>query len=105
MAKYPLLEKFKKEIVSDEVSELEKKIESMMEKGEKGFVCKACEKYTGTKQHVIYHIEANHVEGLKHSCTECHRSFKVRHSLQSHINRKHKQGAIPADKSMDSLNE
>ena len=85
---------FRKEFVAaDNVSELEEKIESMMERGEKGFVCKACEKYAGTRQHVIYHIEANHVEGLKHLCTECHRSFKVRHSLQSHMNRKHKKGA------------
>ena len=85
---------FRKEFVADDdVSELEEKIESMMERGEKGFVCKACEKYAGTRQHVIYHIEANHVEGLKHLCTECHRSFKVRHSLQSHMNRKHKKGA------------
>ena len=94
---------FKKEFVSDAMSELEKKIESMMEKGEKGFVCNMCEKYAGTRQHVIYHIEANHVEGLKHSCTECDRSFKVRHSLQSHINRKHKK--IPAEESFDSLKE
>ena len=102
---------FIKEFVSD-VSELEEKIETMMAKGEKGFLCKMCENYAGTRQHVIYHIEANHVEGLKHLCTECNRYYKVRnpclwiyaksliiwqvrHSLQSHIKRKHKKGAIP----------
>ena len=68
---------FIKEFVSD-VSELEQKIETMMEKGEKGFLCKMCENYAGTRQHVIYHIEANHVEGLKHLCTECNRYYKVR---------------------------
>ena len=68
---------FLKEFISD-ASELEEKIESMMEKGEKGFVCKMCENYAGTRQHVIYHIEANHVEGMKHLCTECNRFYKVR---------------------------
>ena len=68
---------FIKEFISD-ASELEEKIETMMEKGEKGFVCKMCENYAGTRQHVIYHIEANHVEGLKHLCTECNRYYKVR---------------------------
>ena len=68
---------FIKEFVSD-VSELEEKIDTMMEKGEKGFVCKMCENYAGTRQHVIYHIEANHIEGLKHLCTECNRYYKVR---------------------------
>ena len=73
---------FIKEFVSD-VSELEEKIETMMEKGEKGFVCKMCENYAGTRQHVIYHIEANHVEGLKHLCTECNRYYKVRNPFIS----------------------
>ena len=120
---------FLKEFISD-ASELEEKIESMMEKGEKGFVCKMCENYAGTRQHVIYHIEANHVEGMKHLCTECNRFYKVRdntkvtmnrkmyflyhkvrHSLQSHINRKHKKGSTPnADlsslqRSVNSLKE
>ena len=68
---------FIKEFISD-VNELEEKIETMMEKAEKGFKCKMCENYAGTRQHVIYHIEANHVEGLKHLCTECNRYYKVR---------------------------
>ena len=69
---------FIKEFISD-ASELDAKIETMMEKGEeKGFVCKMCENYAGTRQHVIYHIEANHVEGLKHLCTECNRYYKVK---------------------------
>ena len=68
---------FIKEFVSD-VGELDQKIATMMEKGEKGFVCKMCENYAGTRQHVIYHIEANHLEGLKHLCTECNRYYKVR---------------------------
>ena len=93
---------FKKEIVTD-ASELDEKIETMMEKGERGFVCKMCENYAGTRQHVIYHIEANHVEGLKHLCTECNRYYKVRHSLKSHIKRKHKQGTILLTPDMNSL--
>ena len=64
------------QLIVDDKSELEKKIKSMMGKGEKGFVCKMCEKYSGTRQHIIYHIEANHIDGLKHFCTECQRSFK-----------------------------
>ena len=66
-------------------------------------VCNMCEKYSGTRQHVIYHIEANHVEGLKHLCTECNRFYKVRHSLKSHIKRKHKQGAILLTPDLNSL--
>ena len=94
----------RKDLVGDDMGELEEKIESMMEKGEKGFVCKVCEKYAGTRQHVIYHIEANHLEGLKHLCTECHKSYKVRHSLQSHINRKHKkETTFAAEENMDSV--
>ena len=97
---------FRKEFVADaDVSELEERIEGMMERGEKGFVCKMCGKYAGTRQHVIYHIEANHVEGLKHLCTECHRSFKVRHSLQSHINRKHRKANLTSRESLNPLKE
>ena len=77
--------------------ELDKRVMSMMEKGEnmlenhahrRAYVCKVCGK-EGKGTNIKDHIEANHLEGILIPCNLCDKSLRSRNALRHHT-RQHK---------------
>ena len=74
--------------------ELEEKVMSMIEKGQKkitvgastvtAFICKECGK-EGMKTDIKRHIESFHVEGVSIPCNFCGAIFRSRKGLKSHL--------------------
>lgn len=54
------------------------------------YFCGICQKSLKSKQHMVNHVEANHVVGVYHTCAECGAKMKTRSSLFSHKNKNHK---------------
>merc|ERR1719154_178945 len=54
------------------------------------YFCGICQKSLKSKQHMVNHVEANHVTGVYHKCVECGAKMKTRSSLFSHKNKNHK---------------
>ena len=90
---------------SGDLQVLDDKVKSMMERSQNkipngkqangtpiratAFICKVCGK-EGTRQHMIHHIEANHLEGISIPCDTCDKAFSSRHSFQKHKSMFHK---------------
>ena len=66
-----------------ELEEVEKKMESMLEKRVSGWTCKVCEKVSVRKDNLKKHTEV-HIEGIKRPCLTCGKIFKSRDSLSVH---------------------
>ena len=85
-----------KEDVSEDLSELDAKINSMMEMSQnlvssgthKAHVCKVCGK-EGSRNDLRRHIESNHLEGLSFPCNLCEKSCRSRNALWMHKQSKH----------------
>ena len=58
-------------------------------KREKAFTCKVCGK-EGVRQHMISHIETNHLEGIYIPCDFCEKTFSARVNLRMHKSKYHK---------------
>ena len=80
---------------SGDIEELDKKIESMMARGEnmirkgpngmvKAYICQICGK-EGQQSNIKDHIEANHLAGISIPCSLCEKTFRSRDSLRHHI--------------------
>ena len=88
----------KTEAGANEMEELDKRVRSMMEKGERhqlangqnrsAHVCKQCGK-EGKSSDIIIHIETQHLGGLSLSCDICHKIRPSRDSLRRHKNMFH----------------
>ena len=83
---------------TNEMEELDKRVRSMMEKGERqqlangqnrsSHFCKQCGK-EGKSSDIIIHIETQHLGGLSLSCEICHKIRPSRDSLRRHKNMFH----------------
>ena len=79
--------------MSGNMNELDKKLETMMYKGENkirrsnkmlpAYVCKVCGKEE-KKSHLKSHIESNHLEGMSFQCKRCGKTSKTRNALKIH---------------------
>ena len=76
--------------------ELDEQIKSMMglsqdtfPNGRRKKVCNVCGKEADYRV-IKDHIEANHIEGVSIPCNNCGKIFRLRSSLQMHINKNHK---------------
>jgi len=84
--------------VAADLQDLDEKIKSMMETTERTIVvgkrnqtvliCKVCGK-EGQMNHIQYHIEANHITGVSHTCNICGAVARSRPSMSEHKRRKH----------------
>ena len=72
-----------------EMEELEKTINSMVERRDSGWTCKVCGKVSVKKDNLKKHTEL-HIEGIKRPCLTCGKTFKSRDSLSSHKAASHK---------------
>ena len=90
---------------TNNLSALDEKVKSMMEKGQKMIpngkrangtpiqatlsICKVCGK-EDTVTHIRNHIESNHLEGISIPCEHCDKTFPSRNALAKHKSRFHK---------------
>ena len=91
--------------MSADLQALDKKVKSMMEKGQKMIpdgkqangtpkqaisrICKVCGK-EGLMNAILYHIESNHLEGICIPCGLCDKTFSSRNTLSNHKSKYHK---------------
>ena len=79
------------------LQDLDEKIFSLMSKGNANFpgakervsICNVCGK-KGNCRNIKDHIEANHIDGVSHSCSSCEKTFRSRPSLRVHKSVQHK---------------
>ena len=80
---------------SGDIKQLDRKIESMMARGEnmirkgpngmvKAYICQICGK-EGRQSNIKDHIEANHLAGISIPCSLCEKTFRSRDSLRHPI--------------------
>ena len=77
-----------KTVSLNDMSEVDAKIEQLMERREGIHHCIACEYSSSKKGNVKEHVEV-HIEGLSYACQFCDKTFRSRHSLRTHSNRNH----------------
>ena len=71
------------------LADLDEQIKSLMGKTSLGKgqghsrICTVCGK-EGNQRNIMDHIEANHIEGVCHSCTLCEKTFRSKPSLRMH---------------------
>ena len=83
--------------ISVDLQELDEKIKSLMTttneivagKRRDLRVCNVCGK-KGQWTNIRDHIEANHIDGISHSCTHCEKTFRSRPALRMHKSSNHK---------------
>ena len=75
---------------SANIAELEEKIVTYIVKNSDGTnSCGMCGKNFGRKSsHIKNHVET-HIEGLSFPCQKCDKTFRSRHSLQTHRSKFH----------------
>merc|ERR1712204_77473 len=83
--------------VAADLQDLDDKVKSMMmfsenivEGGKQGRarICKVCGK-EGKKDHIVHHIEANHITGVSHTCNICGTTTRSRPAMRMHKQRNH----------------
>ena len=72
-----------------ELSEVEGKIEELMERRGMRFYCQACDYSSLKSGHMKEHVE-RHIEGLSYSCQFCEKKFRRRQFLRKHVSAYHK---------------
>ena len=75
---------------SDNLEQLDNRINAMIAKTGKQYVCNVCGK-EGPKQLIKFHIEAKHIEGVRHTCEVCGKTQKTKNCLSSHMSRFHRK--------------
>merc|ERR1719319_1171740 len=83
--------------VAANLQDLDDKIKSMMmfsenhagKKSGRARICKVCGK-EGKKDHIVNHIEANHITGVSHTCIICGTVARSRAALAVHRSIKHR---------------
>ena len=78
-------------ILQSSAEELDKTISSLMEMRDKKWACVKCGQQASQKSNMQNHIEAKHIEGMTHQCPVCHRDFRSRNFVKSHISQNHKK--------------
>ena len=73
-----------------DIDELDKTIETLMEKRKDGWACKMCKKVVRRKDHIRKHTE-KHIEGIKRPCPTCGKTFKSMETLAYHKTTFHKE--------------
>ena len=71
-------------------SELDLKIEQIIEKTDGVWKCKICAKTNLQNSYMRRHAES-HIEGISHACHICSKSLSTRKSLKDHINKIHSE--------------
>ena len=71
-------------------TELDKQIDSMMERIEKVWTCKVCGKKDRLNTNIKKHIEGVHLEGASYTCDLCGAIARSKNGLQIHIFRNHR---------------
>ena len=74
----------------ENTEELEVKIKCMLKKIEGKWCCTVCQKNSIHRHHIVQHIEANHIEGISHSCNQCGKVSRSRSALAVHKSFYHK---------------
>merc|ERR1719244_1189183 len=73
------------------LEELNKTIDSMLEKDFNVWKCTQCGKTERNKGNMQKHVEAKHIDGAVHPCQTCGKQFRTGNSLNIHTLRFHKQ--------------
>ena len=77
-----------KTVSLNDMSEVDAKIEQLMERREGRHHCRACEYSSSNTGHLKEHVEI-HIEGLSYACQFCDKTFRSRNVLRNHSNRNH----------------
>ena len=78
-------------VAIDNVDALDEHITNLMQKveGSSEWSCSVCGKNSKFKANIRHHIEANHIEGVSHTCNQCGKVSRSRHGLYQHMVKDH----------------
>ena len=71
-----------------DMSEVDEKIQQLMEKRDGIFHCKACDYRSNQSHHMKEHIE-RHIDGLSYPCHFCDKTYRFSNTLRKHIKKFH----------------
>ena len=77
-----------KTVSLNDMSEVDAKIEKLIERREGRHHCRACEYSSSNTGHLKEHVEI-HIEGLSYACQFCDKTFRSKNVLRTHLNRNH----------------
>ena len=72
--------------------ELDRNIDTMMERMNGFGRCNQCGKTAVLKGHIGSHIESHHLQGVIHNCRQCDYTCRTKHTLRVHMSRNHRKG-------------
>ena len=72
-----------------DMTELDEKIQQLMEKRDGRHYCKACDYSSAKSTNTRDHVE-RHIEGLSYPCQFCDKTFRSRNSSRTHLYNFHK---------------
>ena len=84
----------------DNAQELDEQINSMMLKVDGKWSCTVCGKVASQKSNMTQHIEANHIEGMTHTCNQCGKPSRSRHALHVHVYSNHRSKKVISGQDM-----
>merc|ERR1712150_275272 len=73
-----------KVVTLTDMTEVDEKIQQLMEKRDGRHYCKACDYSSQNIGHTREHVEL-HIEGLSYTCQFCDKTFRSRNSLRKHL--------------------
>ena len=83
--------RIKSKIASYNEMELDRTIDSMMERMNGFWRCIQCGKTSVHKSQIGSHIESHHLQGVTHNCKQCDYTCRTKHTLRVHISRNHRK--------------
>merc|ERR1712150_460437 len=72
-----------------DMTEVDEKIQQLMERRDGRHYCKACDYSSQNIGHIREHVE-RHIDGLSYPCQFCDKSFRTKAALRWHRNQSHK---------------
>ena len=74
--------------IANKNHDLDETLGRMIERSQGLWKCKVCNKTSNMKGNIIRHGET-HLQGIRHSCNICMKTYPTRHGLESHVSNVH----------------
>ena len=74
--------------IANKNHDLDEKLGRIIERSQGLWKCKVCNKTSSKKSNILKHAET-HMQGIKHTCNICMKTYPTRPGLESHVSDVH----------------